>query len=219
MQQAGRQAYSLSDVKRAVPQLAESHERLGTSLGFFKTQAHQLLSVADYLQSSYNSERPLLKRVLLDESMRLLQQLLHIAAACMQQLAMRLDSFDAAHKDLMVAASLFFCTQVVKHAVLCATQEGQSVGVAGPLLVGAATARNRQVLDMLQSTGDRHACSSRLENAPVPRDLCLQAPLPHSVKHTVQLFTLDSPARHADANDGRMRVDRSAVFFMMAGFQ
>lgn len=175
MQQTGPQpqaaVYCLADVKKAVPQLSASHQRLGTSLGFFITQAHRLWSVADFLECSYKSSQcSVLRQALLDESMCLMQQLLKVAAACMHQLATRLFRPDAAHKAMMIAAS-HFCAQVVEFGVLCVTQEGQTVGVAGPLVAGEATDRNRQVLDMLQSTGDYDAVPLSA-NRVVPEDLC-----------------------------------------------
>lgn len=133
-----------ADLQTAVPQLARSHQCLGTDNAFFGTQAERLLSIADCLQRTYHSTaRPELRRVLLSKSMQPLQELLQLAAACMKQLTAQLSG-TGAPQTVVMGAAVAFC-DAMRYALGCALEH--LVSVDAPSL-------NRHLLQVLHRTGD-----------------------------------------------------------------
>lgn len=138
-------AYTLADVKRAGAELARMHLRLGTNAAYFRSQISRLYSIKEFIDGS--NRRPQLRQALLQDSMRLLQQLLQIAAACVQQLSRQVSSLDAG--NAILAPASMFCASILENLSLV-TQPIDAM-TSGPSMMV-----NRQVLGLLQDTGDKN---------------------------------------------------------------
>lgn len=84
----------LADVQNRVAQLAQARQRLGTDVGYFRSQGSQLARAADWLKTTASRRRQL-GEILVHEPMVLLTQLVQVAAACMQQVAAQLSDHAA----------------------------------------------------------------------------------------------------------------------------
>lgn len=142
-------AYNLSDVQNVVSQLVETRQRLSTDPSFFVSQRLKLLLIAEWVVMTRSCAEHQLKQALLhDNSMRLLEQIMQIAAACMQQVTAQLSDH-AAPKDMVTdvcLVSAVFC-EALEHGQACLVQRtSDNQVVQSPDL-------DQQALRVLQNTG------------------------------------------------------------------
>lgn len=109
-------------------------------------QSTQLHHITGWVNTTYTYDERQLRQALLRDSMRLLEQILQISVACMQQLTAQLSNPDAAQQDVLEPAATFCDAMEYVQLSVMACEGGVQ-----PL---TDTSRH-QVLRMLKTTGEQ----------------------------------------------------------------